>query len=700
MFTVRLTLFLVFCLMPVSVFSQNLFKGVIAGLEKDTAKTEAVYKYSSYSRIITIDSTCKKKYLTPEAGVYGFPAFSPDAKKILFGITRDTIVYDLNLSDNPNLKKLGDKIYDDTEYPMPSKDGKGTVFVITDIWIMNPDGTGKLKLSDSRKLSSAKDPRWSPDGKKIIYTSYRPFGLPQGEIWEMNIETKTEKMVKIELGKYKKDGMNYSWPDYSPDGRYFVFTASVHGENHLDIFLKDTFLNKTFLFYPEKKEILKMKWSPNSERILIHLRDKRGPLIFWSDKIHIKDLYYVDSDIKARLVEGIKNGTINAGFVDWSPDGREVALSIRDVRKKNSELWIFDKDFSSPRKILEFTNIGLNSWGGYQKPLFTKEIKISGTEIVQTNRLIYAVLLIPFLLISYILYGKMIKTKIYKEDVERNRKDLMLLLRDFSHTGMSTKIVVNLEYCLKNIYAKGEMDHELVKELKKLVVIYRASVDKSIKKIAALGKKTLPSKEKFVKIERINSKINAQMEKINSQYFISGPDETFLLDLSYLIESLELNFKKIFNELNSYFKADVLEICQNLILTSIDNSQYDYNINLIYTGLSENNAVISGNDLIFILENLISNSVKAMKDSEEKSISILARSDERRIFLEVKDTGCGIPQNRWGNIFMERDDKYLDKGYGLLRSLQLLNIYGGRLRVKNSNINKGTTMLLTLKVNN
>jgi len=683
--------------------TQKLFKGIIAAIE--TAYIDPERRNIYFNHIVTIDSTGKKRYLTDKLDNYSDLSFSPDSKKILYCINRDTIIYNLGGLKLPGLKKLGNEIFDDTEYPKPSKDGKGFIFLVTDIWIMNSNGTNKYKLSKSREFTNIQRPRWSPDGKRIIYTSHEIFGIPEGEIWQMDLQTKHEEKIEVDLGSYSQEGQSLLYPDYSPDGRYIIFSKILHGKNYADIFIKDLISNNVYLFYNQMPIIINFNWSPNSERILIQFNDIITHKIYFSNRIHVLDFYFLGQlGLKKYLKEELKKGNISLGVYDWSPDGEEIVLVIN--RGKNQELWIFDKDFQDPRKLIEMQNISGLSWGGYPRPPFTGKIEIAGTKIVGKNRLIVTVYFVPLLFVLYIIYNKKIKRKLKREqtylkkDLERSRKDLMLLLRDFDHTGIATKIIVNMAFCFKNILSKGDIDNELVRELKDLIKNYKLNVDTSINKIIELGKRILLSIEKLTKIENINSKIIKELDKLRDEDFIRNIDELYLHDLHYLVEALQLNCRFIAEDLNKYFKTDILEICKSIISLTEKSLENNIKFTLNYKELREKAAVISKNDLTFVIENLISNSVKALENSDHKSITITLVSDERKIFFEITDSGCGIERKNWENIFLGITDDPTNKGYGLMRSIQLLNIYGGILRVKESELNRGTTMLLMLKVNN
>ncbi len=89
--------------------------------------------------------------------------------------------------------------------------------------------------------------------------------------------------------------------------------------------------------------------------------------------------------------------------------------------------------------------------------------------------------------------------------------------------------------------------------------------------------------------------------------------------------------------------------------------------------------------------NLIENAVHAMHGSEVKRLRVCTRHDENYVYVDVHDTGCGIPKKDIEKIF---DFSYTTKapaphggspsgiGIGLFNSRHLMSKYGAEIKVK------------------
>ena len=98
----------------------------------------------------------------------------------------------------------------------------------SDIYVMNPDGTGRVNLT--RHNAKDSEPTWSPSGRHILFTSDRDGG---SDIYRMNADGTNVRRV------FKK-WANRSNPVWSPDGRqiaYYrkddqaIYIADIDGAN-------------------------------------------------------------------------------------------------------------------------------------------------------------------------------------------------------------------------------------------------------------------------------------------------------------------------------------------------------------------------------------------------------------------------------------------------------------------------------------
>ncbi len=98
----------------------------------------------------------------------------------------------------------------------------------------------------------------------------------------------------------------------------------------------------------------------------------------------------------------------------------------------------------------------------------------------------------------------------------------------------------------------------------------------------------------------------------------------------------------------------------------------------------------------WVIENLCKNAIDAMEGEGEININVAGNN--KRVYIDVQDTGKGIPKSRYKTIF---NPGYTTKkrGWGLGLSLvkRIIEEYhGGKIFVKKSEINKGTTFRIIL----
>jgi signal transduction histidine kinase len=88
-----------------------------------------------------------------------------------------------------------------------------------------------------------------------------------------------------------------------------------------------------------------------------------------------------------------------------------------------------------------------------------------------------------------------------------------------------------------------------------------------------------------------------------------------------------------------------------------------------------------------VFVNLISNSVDAISDLQEKSIEITTSETDSKYIIRFQDSGSGIPldyQEKIFNAFFTTKDRGVGSGLGLSLCRKILEAHGGNLTIDNS----------------
>lgn len=108
--------------------------------------------------------------------------------------------------------------------------------------------------------------------------------------------------------------------------------------------------------------------------------------------------------------------------------------------------------------------------------------------------------------------------------------------------------------------------------------------------------------------------------------------------------------------------------------------------------------------LMQIILNLVSNALKFTPEKKEVSIKVYCDQIEGVLFIEVKDSGVGIPPSRQESVFLpfEQADasttrEYGGTGLGLAISRQLVGLMGGEIKLE-SELDKGSIFTVSLPI--
>ena len=123
------------------------------------------------------------------------------------------------------------------------------------------------------------------------------------------------------------------------------------------------------------------------------------------------------------------------------------------------------------------------------------------------------------------------------------------------------------------------------------------------------------------------------------------------------------------------------------------------NVTLDYNGLATDTVKAKINVALFewVVENLMKNALDALQG--HGAITVTIGSDNKYAWVEVSDTGKGIPKSKWRRIF-EPGFTTKTRGWGLGLSLSrriIEEYHKGKIAVVESEIGKGTKFRVTLK---
>lgn len=191
-----------------------------------------------------------------------------------------------------------------------------------DIFLMNADGTGIQQLTEN--FSSDFDPKFSPDGEKIAFTSLRK---DYAHIYRMELDGRI--ITQLTFGEYM-DFMG-SW---SPDGRKVVFTSTRSG--NYDIYCMNADGSHMTQLTTYEGDDGWPVFSPDGQRI-----------VFVSNRGGSYDVYVMDRD--GANVQQLTFTPENENFPQYSSDGKKIAFISRD---ELTELCIMNSDGSKRESIV------------------------------------------------------------------------------------------------------------------------------------------------------------------------------------------------------------------------------------------------------------------------------------------------------------------------------------------------------------
>lgn len=183
------------------------------------------------------------------------------------------------------------------------------------IYVMEDDGSNVTLLTDTLKPGL---PRWSPDGKKIVFKRWTtPLNSQDQNICLMNADGTDVRQLTDPA-----DALRDGYPTFSPDGKFIVFRryAPIEPPNPVP-----------------------NNWDWNNGNSICILNLESGKIETISDRV--------------------------VSFLDWSPDGKKIAFKDGGVfGETGSNIWIMDVNGGRPRELLPKPPAGVNRYNPRWSP--------------------------------------------------------------------------------------------------------------------------------------------------------------------------------------------------------------------------------------------------------------------------------------------------------------------------------------------
>ena len=185
-----------------------------------------------------------------------------------------------------------------------------------DIYTVGPTGDNLKRLTNNSKNDAS--PAWSPDGRKIVYSSGLTGTAYSADIFVMNADGSGKTLITDERsisGTLKGDD---AYPVFSPDGRRIVFVRKDLNNPEGDLYKISTDgKNLTRLTRLSYDQPCCPAWSPDGSKIAYSVWDG------------------YDNSVETVKPDGSGRSFFHyGGSPDWSPDGSQLVFDSYGVINK------------------------------------------------------------------------------------------------------------------------------------------------------------------------------------------------------------------------------------------------------------------------------------------------------------------------------------------------------------------------------
>jgi Tol biopolymer transport system component len=214
----------------------------------------------------------------------------------------------------------------------------------SNVYTINPDGTGRRQLTHVSAAQAAGAPDWSPGGEKIVYESNQTGDY---RIWVMNADGSGQTQLADDPGFADLE------PAWSPDGAHILFTRC---DDHLGFLLTCDLAVMNAAGRGMRQlagghwTYVRGQYSPDGRHIVV-AADRGG---------FLSALWMMRAD--GTGLHRITRPSLEAFWPGWSPDGRRIVFTD-NCCQGGSNIWTVRPDGTGLRELTHFGPMPLQ--GGF-----------------------------------------------------------------------------------------------------------------------------------------------------------------------------------------------------------------------------------------------------------------------------------------------------------------------------------------------